>query len=282
MIQRSFLKWAGGKAKIANKISAVLPQARVLVEPFVGGGSVCLNTDYEHYILSDVNPDLIWVYRMLKYVGAEAFISDLKKHLFTPEQNSQQQYLKWRDEFNTTSDTYKKALIFVYLNRHGFNGLCRYNKSGTFNVSFGAYKAPYFPENEIKAFATKLVRAELICSGFEFAIRHAPSDSVIYCDPPYVPLSATANFTSYTAEGFSAADQAKLAELAMASTVPVVISNHDTPVTRSLYQSAAINAFDVQRNISQNGENRGKAKELIAIFTPRNQLSGNSGELEAA
>lgn len=267
MIQRSFLKWAGGKAKIADKISSVLPKARVLVEPFVGGGSVFLNADYEHYILSDVNPDLISVYRMLKYAGAKAFISDLK-HLFTPEQNTQAQYLKWRDEFNTTSDIYKKALIFVYLNRHGFNGLCRYNQKHIFNVSFGSYKAPYFPEAEINAFAAKLASAELHCRAFESAFDAAPSDSVIYCDPPYVPLSATANFTSYSAEGFSAADQKKLAELAMASTVPVVISNHDTPFTRSLYQSAAINAFEVQRNISQNGENRGKAKELIAIFMP--------------
>lgn len=281
MIQRSFLKWAGGKAKIAHKISSVLPKARVLVEPFVGGGSVFLNTDYEHYILSDVNPDLISLYRMLDYVGATTFINDLKTHLFTAVQNTPEQYFRWRDEFNTTSDIYRKALLFVYLNRHGFNGLCRYNKSGLFNVSFGSYKAPYLPEAEIRAFANKLSRVELRCCSFVSAFEFATADSVIYCDPPYVPLSTTANFTSYSAEGFSAADQKKLAELAMASTVPVVISNHDTPFTRSLYQSAAISAFDVQRNISQNGENRGKAKELIAVFEP-GQLSGNSGKLEAA
>lgn len=281
MIQRSFLKWAGGKAKIADKISAALPKARVLVEPFVGGGSVFMNTDYEHYILSDINPDLISLYRVLNYIGANQFINDLKKHLFTPEQNNQAQYLKWRDEFNTTSDTYKKALIFVYLNRHGFNGLCRYNKSGVFNVSFGSYKAPYLPEAEIRAFESKMSRIELHCWSFMWAFEFAPADSVIYCDPPYVPLSSTASFTSYSAEGFSAADQALLAKLAMASTVPVVISNHDTPATRQLYQAANIQSFNVQRNISQNGENRGKAKELIAIFTP-GQLSGNSGNLEAA
>jgi DNA adenine methylase len=281
MIQRSFLKWAGGKAKIADKISAALPKARVLVEPFVGGGSVFMNTDYEYYILSDINPDLISLYRMLKYVGADKFIKDLERHLFTPEQNTQAQFLKWRDEFNTTSDIYKKALIFVYLNRHGFNGLCRYNKSGVFNVSFGSYKSPYLPEAEIRAFEEKMARIELHCWSYEWAFEFASSDSVIYCDPPYVPLSSTAKFTNYSAEGFSADDQVKLAEMAMASTVPVVISNHDTSVTRSLYQTAVINAFDVQRNISQNGQNRGKAKELIAIFMP-GQLSGNSGNLEAA
>lgn len=281
MIQRSFLKWAGGKAKIAHKISSALPKARVLVEPFVGGGSVFMNTDYEYYILSDINPDLISLYRMLKYVGANQFIKDLQAHLFTPEQNSQAQFLKWRDEFNTTSDSYKKALIFVYLNRHGFNGLCRYNKNGIFNVSFGSYKAPYLPEAEIRAFEKKISRIELHCWSFACAFEFAPADSVIYCDPPYVPLSATSNFTSYSADGFTAIDQQKLADLAMSSNVPVVISNHDTPFTRALYKSAAISAFDVQRNISQNGGNRGKAKELIAVFTP-GKIHSNSGKLEAA
>ena len=271
VINRPFLKWAGGKAKLAARISAVLPKAQCLVEPFVGAGSIFLNTDYDHYILSDINPDLINTFAQLKQAPA-AFIKDAAA-FFVPANNTDEQFRLLKAQFNSTADQYEKALLFVYLNRFCFNGLCRYNQSGKFNVAFGKYKAPYFPKAEMAAFASRLDRAEVLCRSFEDAFTNLPSDCVVYCDPPYVPLTSTANFTSYSAGGFSPEQQHQLAKLAMDSKVPVVLSNHNTPETQALYSGATLQCFDVQRNISQNGQNRGKAKELIASFFPKEQAA---------
>lgn len=270
-MNKPFLKWAGGKAKLAERISATLPKARLLVEPFVGAGSVFLNTDFEHYILSDINPDLINTFTQLKQQPM-AFVKDASA-LFVPANNTDAAFRQLKQRFNTTADLYEKALLFVYLNRHCFNGLCRYNKCGLFNVAFGKYKAPYFPTAELLFFAEKLSRAELHCRGFEKAFSNLPNDSVVYCDPPYVPVSSTANFTAYSAEGFGLVEQRYLAHLAHKCKVPVVISNHDTGLTRALYQGAAMQSFAVQRSISQDTENRGKALELLAAFQPQEQAA---------
>ncbi|MEN3159567.1 Dam family site-specific DNA-(adenine-N6)-methyltransferase [Alkalimonas sp. NCh-2] len=271
VINRPFLKWAGGKAKLAHRIAQVLPKARCLVEPFVGAGSIFLNTDYEHYILSDINRDLINTYQQLKD-QPKAFIADAAA-FFVPENNTDSRFRELKEIFNTTGDQYEKALLFIYLNRFCFNGLCRYNKNGQFNVSFGKYKAPYFPADELAFFANKLSRAELHCRSFEKAFYQMPDDCVIYCDPPYVPLSETANFTSYSADGFGAAHQRYLARLASNWQVPVVISNHDTQFTRQLYKGAEMQFFDVQRSISTNGEKREKAKEVLALFADKQEAA---------
>lgn len=270
-INRPFLKWAGGKAKLADRIAQVLPKARVLVEPFVGAGSIFLNTDYEHYVLCDVNADLINTFSQLQQ-QPKAFIADAAA-LFVPANNNDAQFRVLKQRFNTTADQYEKALLFVYLNRYCFNGLCRYNKSGQFNVAFGKYKQPYFPADELAFFANRLARAELHCRSFEKTFANLPADCVVYCDPPYVPLSSTANFASYSADGFGTTEQRYLAYLANACKVPVVISNHDTPFSRQLYTGATLQSFDVQRSISTNGENREKATELLAYFAPQEQAA---------
>lgn len=264
MMQRPFLKWAGGKAKQAERIAALLPSAKTLVEPFVGAGAIFLNTEYDHYVLSDINPDLINTFVQLQADPA-GFI-DATAGYFTPEHNNADKFLELRAVFNTTDNLFLKAVLFVYLNRHCFNGLCRYNQSGGFNVSFGKYTAPMFPGEELKAFAAKLARAEVYCRGFEETFLNLPSNAVMYCDPPFVALSDTAYFTAYSADGFAPEQQQLLAALASNCPIPVLVSNHDTPVTRDLYRKATISAFDVQRNISQKGDSRGKAKELLALF----------------
>jgi DNA adenine methylase len=273
-MNRPFLKWAGGKAKLADCIANLLPKARVLVEPFVGAGSIFLNTEYEHYILADINADLINTYRQLKE-QPKAFINDLS-YFFTPDNNTAARFNELKQRFNSTADMYEKALLFVYLNRFCFNGLCRYNKSGQFNVSFGKYKQPYFPADEMAFFANRLERAELHCRSFEKTFMQLPDDCVVYCDPPYVPLSSTANFTSYSADSFGITHQrylAHTAKLASQCNIPVVISNHDTPFSRQLYKGAAIQHFEVQRSISVNTEGREKAQELLASFFTQEQVA---------
>ncbi|MGF1760215.1 adenine-specific DNA-methyltransferase [Photobacterium sagamiensis] len=265
---RAFLKWAGGKYSLVEEIQRHLPPARKLVEPFVGAGSVFLNTDFEQYLLADINPDLINLYNLLKE-DPEKYVEDVRK-LFTPEYNQKEAYLKIREEFNKTQDPYQRSLYFLYMNRHGFNGLCRYNKKGGFNVPFGSYKKPYFPEDEMYYFAEKAKRATFVCEGYHQTFSRARKGCVIYCDPPYAPLSTTANFTSYAGNGFSLDDQAALADTAeKAATerdIPVLISNHDTTLTRRLYHGAELSVVKVKRTISRNGAGRNKVDELLALF----------------
>lgn len=264
---RPFLKWAGGKYRLVEQIKEVLPPGKRLVEPFVGSGAVFLNTDYPHYLLSDVNKDLIALYQTLQAGGA-AFV-DYCETFFVPENNEKEKFYEYRALFNTTTDVALKSALFLYLNRHGFNGLCRYNSKGEFNVPFGRYKKPYFPRQEMLFFNEKAERASFIVRNFETVMDSLFAGDVVYCDPPYVPISDTANFTSYSAGRFGREEQIKLARLAeklAQNCIPVVISNHDTSFTKHQYQKATIKTFQVQRHISRDGENRQKANELLAVF----------------
>ncbi len=269
--QRAFLKWAGGKYGLVEDIQRHLPAARKLVEPFVGAGSVFLNTDYDQYLLADINPDLINLYNLLKDKPAD-YITESKRW-FTPEYNRKEVYLDVRAQFNATDDVMYRSLAFLYMNRFGFNGLCRYNKKGGFNVPFGSYKKPYFPEAELEFFAEKAKKATFICEGYTETFKRARKGCVVYCDPPYAPLSTTANFTSYAGNGFSLDDQAALADVAEKTAqdrgIPVLISNHDTTLTRRLYHGADLNVVKVKRTISRNGAGRNKVDELLALFNAK-------------
>ncbi len=266
--QRAFLKWAGGKYGLVEDIQRHLPPARKLVEPFVGAGSVFLNTDYEQYLLADINPDLINLYNLLKE-KPEEYISEAKRW-FVAENNCKEAYLSIRAEFNNSDDVMYRSLAFLYMNRFGFNGLCRYNKKGGFNVPFGSYKKPYFPEAELEFFAEKAKKATFVCEGYPETFSRARQGCVVYCDPPYAPLSTTANFTSYAGNGFTLDDQAALADIAERTAtergIPVLISNHDTTLTRRLYHGADLSVVKVKRTISRNGSGRNKVDELLALF----------------
>jgi DNA adenine methylase len=268
--QRAFLKWAGGKYGLVEDIQHHLPEARKLIEPFVGAGSVFLNSDYDHYLLADINPDLINLYNLLKD-EPEKYIEEARR-MFTPAHNRKEVYLDTRVQFNQTEDVLFRSVAFLYMNRFGFNGLCRYNKKGGFNVPFGSYKKPYFPEKEMIFFAEKAKKATFVCEGYSDTFSRARKGCVIYCDPPYAPLSTTANFTSYAGNGFSLDDQGALGEIAEKTAkqrgIPVLISNHDTALTRRLYKGAKLNVVKVKRTISRNGAGRNKVDELLALFEP--------------
>lgn len=265
---RAFLKWAGGKYGLVESINQRLPEGRELVEPFMGAGSVFLNSNFESYLLADINADLIHLYQILK-TRPDRFIREAAG-FFTPANNDKAAYYAHRVAFNQERDRFRRALLFLYLNRHGYNGLCRYNKSGGFNVPFGAYKKPYFPERELWFFAEKAQKATFVCQGYDQVFAQARPDQVFYCDPPYAPLSTTASFTTYAANGFTLDDQAILARLARetaATGVPVLVSNHDIPLTRELYRGADLEVVSVKRTISRNAHNRKKVDELLALFT---------------
>lgn len=205
---KPFLKWAGGKFKVVNKIRSSLPRGNRLIEPFVGAGSVFLNLDFNNFLLADINSDLINLFNLLKF-EQNNFI-EFCRQFFIAEFNTKSAFLSLRSEFNSTKNIRLKAALFLYLNRHAFNGLIRYNNSGKFNTAFGDYKTPYFPGNEMLAFIQKAETAEFKCADYSVVMREAIKGDVIYCDPPYVPLSASANFTKYHTSAFSQEDQRKL------------------------------------------------------------------------
>ncbi|HAU5630625.1 TPA: adenine-specific DNA-methyltransferase [Citrobacter freundii] len=266
---RAFLKWAGGKYPLLDDIKRHLPQGECLIEPFVGAGSVFLNTDFSRYILADINSDLISLYNIVK-TRTDEYVQ-ASRELFMPETNQAEVYYRFREEFNASQDPFRRAVLFLYLNRFGYNGLCRYNLRGEFNVPFGRYKKPYFPEAELYHFAEKAQNAEFNCLSYEECMDRADSNSVVYCDPPYAPLSATANFTAYHTNSFSPKEQAHLAEMAeklVSKQIPVLISNHDTPDTREWYRAAKHFQVKVRRSISSNGGTRKKVNELLALYKP--------------
>lgn len=266
---RPFLKWAGGKFALSERVIAGLPNGKTLVEPFVGSGAIFLNSCYQRYLLNDINADLINCYQTLQRQGAQ-YIVDLKE-LFTQKNNNPERYYALREKFNASSDRYERALIFVYLNRHGYNGLCRYNRSGNFNVPFGRYKTPRFPEDQLHLFYVKSKRARFSTENFPTLFRKARRGQVFYCDPPYVPLSKTASFTDFAATGFSLDDQRALAlEARKASQrgVPILISNHDTAFTRDIYAGARMSKFEARRSISCDASSRTPVAELLAFFAP--------------
>lgn len=270
-LQRPFLKWAGGKTKLVSAIGAVAPPgATRLVEPFVGSGAVALNLKLPANLLADTNADLIGVYARLRDTPG-AFIAECAD-LFTPGANTATVYYARREEFNATADPARRAALFVYLNRHGYNGLCRYNARGGFNVPFGRYAAPYFPREEMQAFQTLLQRCTLQHADFRTVLAQTGPGDFVYCDPPYVPASATANFTAYARTAFGPAEQRELAaccEGARRRGAIVALSNHDTPETRALYAGAdECHELLVRRQISCHGANRTSARELLVVYRP--------------
>lgn len=267
---RSALKWAGGKKKVINDIASMLPtkgKSR-LVEPFVGGGSVFLNFEFKEYLLVDMNHDLISLFNLIKN-QPDRFIADSVK-LFNGVNNQSEKYYEFRNQFNQSTDPYERSLLFLYLNRHGYNGLCRYNKSGGYNVPFGRYKHPYFPQKELEFFSEKAQKATFIQGDFETAFSQLRADDVVYCDPPYSPINRTSNFTAYAGNSFTDEDQLRLvncAEKARSKKIPTLISNHYVDFTRELYKDAnKKKLFQVQRSISQKGKGRVKVKEILALY----------------
>lgn len=266
---RPFLKWAGNKFNCIQHITDALPPGQRLIEPFAGSAAVFVNANFPRFLVAEGNQDLIQLYQCLKDEGKD-FINYCGQW-FCPENNQKQRYLALREEFNGCQHNRLRAALFLYLNRHGYNGLCRYNSSGVYNVPFGQYTKPYFPLKEMQHFYEKTPLAEFIQADFRVTFEIATIGDVIYCDPPYAPRLQASNFTAYTHQKFGQIEHEELAELAQSAAnrgIPVLISNHDTKLTRNLYQAADIQSFKVSRFINSKSDNRRPVRELLAIFRP--------------
>ncbi|ENL8210644.1 Dam family site-specific DNA-(adenine-N6)-methyltransferase [Salmonella enterica] len=266
--RRPFLKWAGGKYSLLPELDRLIPAGKRLIEPFVGGGSVFLNSDkHEYFLLADINADLINLYQMLAVVPDSVIGEAIKafRHL-----NDVENYTVIREAFNAQKlNATERAAAFLYLNRHCFNGLMRYNLDGFFNVGWGKYKAPYFPEEEIRAFRLKSHACVFMTAGFERTLRLASDGDVVYCDPPYEPMPGTAGFTNYASGGFSWDSQVALAESCVAAHqrgAKVFISNSTAPRVIELYErhGFTLHRVNARRSISSKGSTRETANDIVA------------------
>ena len=255
-----FVKWAGGKRSITAKIGEHLPKSIAAYhEPFVGGGAVFFA--FEHAIetatLADLNKELITAYNVIA-TDTDNLIKALQKHKRNHEKQSGY-YMKVRKQ--RPRKDINIVSRFLYLNRTCYNGLYRVNKSGQFNVPEGKYKNPKIcdPEN-LKIVAKSLQKTTIKLGQFDETINPKKGDFV-YCDPPY-----DGTFTGYQPDGFKDTDQIRLKETADLwgkQGASVMISNSDTPFIRDLYKDYHIHTITAQRNISCNGNTRGKTAEVL-------------------
>lgn len=263
----TMLKWAGNKTGIMPELLKHFPTTAMrLVEPFAGSCAVMMATDYPAYLVADINPDLINMYQQIKE-DPEFFIS-IASGLF--RQNSADDFRRIRHSFNHSKSCGRvwRAAAFLYLNRHCYRGLCRYNKSGGFNVPYGNYKKPYFPHHEILAFAEKAARATFICAGYDETLAMIRAGDIVYCDPPYDDT-----FSNYHSAGFNEDDQRKLASTLSAKARnghAIIASNSDTQLIRDLYVN--INSFELfsvtaKRSMGVAAGKGKSASEIIAVAT---------------
>ena len=249
------LKWAGGKRWLALACSPKpeKPIERRYVEPFCGGLAVALGLQPKHALLNDVNPHLINFYRQVQN-GLEMRV---------PMRNDEKLFYRHRDRFNELIgknewQTAEGAQLFYYLNRTCFNGLCRFNKSGDFNVPFGTYNAINYA-TDFSEYKTVFRRWQF--SNLDIEALKFEAGDFVYADPPY-----DVEFTTYSAGGFSWDDQVRTVDLLARHDGPVVISNQATERIIELYESRGfeLTYLDGPRRISCTGD-RTAAREVLAM-----------------
>jgi len=282
------LKWAGGKRQLLEQILPVVERwfpdrIEKYYEPFAGGAAVffalAARNKFEHARLSDMNADLIRVYAALRD-DVEAVIVELEK--LASLELSKETYYSVREKVraNRSSKDAVRAARLIYLNRTGYNGLYRVNSSGEFNVPYGSYKNPRILDRpRLLAAAHALQGVELAVEDFEVSCQEAKRGDFVYFDPPYVPVSKTANFAAYHSVAFTSAEHARLAN-AFARLkkrgVVALLSNSDTPETRALYREFDTHTVHATRAINSNASRRGSVPELLVHSIPHKKTKARS------
>ena len=287
---KPFLKWAGGKGQLLTEISKYYPFAekkhiKKYAEPFVGGGAVLFDVLNKHTVdevyISDINAELINTYITIRD-NSEELISRLKTmesdYLAKDADARKKAYLEARARFNALKrsgihDT-EAAALMIFLNRTCFNGLYRVNKAGDYNVPMGAYKNPQIcNEDNLLAVSKKLQNANIVCGDYKDSASFIDDKTFVYFDPPYRPLTKTANFTSYTEQLFDDNKQLELANFVQDldnKGALIVISNSDPKNTDEndnffddAYSKQNIRRVAANRMINRNSDARGKINELL-------------------
>jgi DNA adenine methylase len=273
-----FLKWAGGKHRLLSQYDPFFPAegARTYYEPFAGSAAVFFHLrgrDFAaRYVLSDFNPELINVYQTVQG-DVDDLLDELKGHHHAHFRDARRHYYHTRKlDRNGTWEgltSVDRAARMLYLNRTCFNGLWRVNSRGEFNVPIGRYHNPnIINEVRLRGGHQALQGVELDVQHFREVLDFAGEGDFVYFDPPYIPLSATSNFTAYARDGFGIKDQEELADVFRELDwrgARVMLSNSDLPVVRELYHGFTFHTVQARRAINVNGNGRGPVTEVVVI-----------------
>lgn len=268
VVSRPLLKWAGGKTQLLAEILPRIPkQYGRFIEPFFGGGAVFFAARPENGIIADINPELVNLYRSVA-IDVNGVIAHLRSYENTEEVFYAVRSLDW-----TKLSNIEAAARTIFLNRTCFNGLYRVNKSGRFNVPFGRYKNPkIIDEGALRAASLLLRRAKIICGDYKTVLNeNARPGDFIFLDPPYLPVSSSADFIQYTKERFSEQDHVDLAaEVKRLHELGchVVLTNSNHPLVHELYRNFDVEVVQTKRYISCNGNGR-TGEDVIVTAVPR-------------
>lgn len=263
------LKWAGGKRQLLDTLIPLVPKDySVYCEPFVGGGALFFALQPQSACINDVNHELIRVYTVIKN-DVDVLIEQLKQF-----QNNKDQFYEIRswdrnkDKYTHLSDIEKAARI-IYLNKTCFNGLFRVNASGEFNVPFGNYANPNIVnEPVLRAISFYFNNSEIVFNAVDYAeiLKNLPDNAFVYLDPPYDPVSVTANFTSYTKDGFSRDEQIRLRKCCdelNERSIKFMLSNSATDFICDQYSKYNIEIISAKRLVGADASKRGRIQEVI-------------------
>lgn len=283
---KPFIKWAGGKSQLIDVIREKYPtKIKKYCEPFVGGGAVLLdilaNYSPEEVMINDINSELTNVYIQIKdnVENLIIILSNMQKEFW--DMNNEQRkeyYLDARSEFNDLVkqdvQTVEKAGLFIFLNKTCFNGLYRVNSKGFYNVPMGSYKKPLICDEEHLRLISNLIQnVEIRCGDYSKCLDFIDSDTFVYIDPPYRPLTETSSFNSYAKYEFGDEQQIELAkfiETISNNGASVVASNSDPKNVDDndnffddIYDKFVINRVKATRMINSKGSGRGSISELL-------------------
>ena len=260
------VKWVGGKRQLMFELLKNMPENyNRYFEPFIGGGALFFELQPDNAYISDMNEELINLYQVVRD-NVDELIADLQKHDISKDYFMEIRNIDRTDEYKNWSDV-KKASRFIYLNRTCFNGMYRVNSKGEFNVPFGHYKNPrILDENNLINCSNLLQRTEIKHADFSEILKKVKKGDFVYFDPPYVPLSETSSFTSYTKDGFDVDMQFKLRDVCDeldSLGVNFLLSNSDTKLVNELYENYNIKKVFASRQINANADGRGKITEVL-------------------
>lgn len=263
---KPFLKWVGGKSQLLPEISKRIPlNYDRYFEPFLGGGAVFFYLQPKQACLVDINEELIDVYRVVRD-KVEELISDLKHHIYDKEYYYKLRNVDRESKYSTWSDV-QKASRFIYLNRTCYNGLYRVNSKNQFNTPFGRYTNPtILDEANLRACSAVLRNVELRVGDFRIIESSLKIKDFVYFDPPYIPLTKTANFTGYSRNGFDENLQRSLCDFCHRLNdrgIQFMLSNSSAPLVLELYKSFNIEYVLASRAINSQANKRGQIPEAI-------------------
>ena len=291
-IIKPFIKWAGGKKQLLSDIRQKYPfnidnKINKYCEPFVGGGAVLFdilsNYQIEKILINDINKELINVYTQIKEKVSELIIelSKIQNKFWKMDNEAQKKfYYKKREEFNylkVNGDekvNIKKAVLFIFLNKTCFNGLFRVNSKGLFNVPKGSYKKPLIcDEDNLISISKKMKKVSILCGDYGKCLSFIDKNTFVYIDPPYRPISLTANFTAYSENVFNDPEQYRLGKFIdeiNKKGSKVILSNSDPKNTNKkdnffddMYKNYNIDRITAKRFINCDATKRSDITELL-------------------